>query len=145
MKKYEEQDETHSSINFVSEPNELTYNRLVLGDLTYKAEIIDAFLQTYELTKERIANILHVSLPTLYRWIQQNKSLDKQTSLTVMSTADLFNYGIKVFGSKESFFKWMHLPNTAFGGLEPMSLIELPDGLSKVRNLIGRIEHGVFS
>jgi putative toxin-antitoxin system antitoxin component (TIGR02293 family) len=58
---------------------------------------------------------------------------------------DLFLYGTDVFGSQENFFKWLQLPNAALGGMEPQELIEIPDGISKVRDILGRIEYGVYS
>jgi putative toxin-antitoxin system antitoxin component (TIGR02293 family) len=54
-------------------------------------------------------------------------------------------YGNEVFGSQTNFFKWLELPNTALGGLEPKELLEIPNGVSKVRDLLGRIEYGVYS
>jgi putative toxin-antitoxin system antitoxin component (TIGR02293 family) len=58
---------------------------------------------------------------------------------------DLFLYGSDVFESRENFFKWLDLPNRALGGLTPKELLEIPGGISKVKDLLGRIEHGVYS
>jgi putative toxin-antitoxin system antitoxin component (TIGR02293 family) len=63
----------------------------------------------------------------------------------LLEAADLFLYGIEVFESKANFFKWLQLPNTSLGDIEPQELIEIPGGISKVRDVLGRIEHGVYS
>ncbi len=39
----------------------------------------------------------------------------------------------------------MNLPNTASGGMKPQDLVVYSDGVTKVRDVIGRIEHGVYS
>jgi putative toxin-antitoxin system antitoxin component (TIGR02293 family) len=89
--------------------------------------------------------MLNISEPTIYRWIKANKQLERNISVKLFEIADLFLYGTEVFGSREDFFKWLNLPNTALGRMEPRELIEIPGGVSKVKDLLGRIEHGVYS
>jgi putative toxin-antitoxin system antitoxin component (TIGR02293 family) len=109
------------------------------------ANVIKNFRLHFDLSRDIMADMLNVSAPTLYRWTKSNKNLERNYSVKLFEIADLFLYGIEVFESKENFFKWLNLPNTALGGLEPQELIEIPDGVSKVRDIIGRIEHGVYS
>ena len=107
--------------------------------------IIKNFSEYFDLSKSDTADLLDVSEPTLYRWAKQNKNLERNHSIRIFEITDLFLYGIEVFESKENFFKWLNLPNAALGGMEPKELVEIPDGLSKVRDVIGRIEYGVYS
>lgn len=109
------------------------------------ANVVKNFRVYFDLSRDIMAEMLNISTPTLYRWTKSNKNLERNYSIKLFEIADLFLYGIEVFESKENFFKWLNLPNTALGGLEPMELIEIPDGVSKVRDIIGRIEHGVYS
>ena len=109
------------------------------------ANVIKNFRLHFDLSRDTMANMLNVSAPTLYRWTKSNRNLERNYSIKLFEIADLFLYGIEVFESKENFFKWLNLPNTALGGLEPQELVEIPDGVSKVRDIIGRIEHGVYS
>jgi len=71
--------------------------------------------------------------------------LDSVFSVKLFQVTDLFLYGSGVFGSRDNFFKWMILSNTAPGGMEPQELVIYSDGVSKVRGVLGRIEHGVYS
>lgn len=109
------------------------------------ADVIRNFRIYFDLSRELTADILDISAPTLYRWAKTNKKLDRNFSIKLFEISDLFLYGSEVFGSKENFFKWMNLPNTALGGMEPLELIEIPGGVSKVKDVVGRIEHGVYS
>lgn len=109
------------------------------------ASVLKNFKSYFDLKRNTIAEMLNVSEPTLYRIAKHNKRLDRNFTIKLFEITDLFVYGIEVFGDKENFFKWLNLPNTALGGFQPIELIEIPDGISKVRDIIGRIEHGVYS
>ncbi len=108
-------------------------------------DAIRNFSHYFDLSKHFTASILNLSEPTLYRLLKSNDVLKRNYSVQLFEVSDLFLYGIEVFESKENFFKWLQLPNTALGGIEPQNLIEIPGGVSKVRDLIGRIEHGIYS
>jgi putative toxin-antitoxin system antitoxin component (TIGR02293 family) len=124
---------------------ESPFDFIQIADTGIKAVIISNFRTYFEVSKEETANMLNISSPTLYRWIKANKELEKNTTIQLFEVADLFLYGEEVFGSKKNFYKWLKLPNSALGGLEPNSLIDLPGGVAKVRDILGRIEYGVYS
>jgi len=109
------------------------------------AGIINNFRTYFNISRDAAAHMLNISEPTLYRWIKANKNLERNYSVKLFEIADLFLYGSEVFGSKDNFFKWLSLPNTALGAMEPQELIEIPGGLSKIKDILGRIEHGVYS
>jgi len=109
------------------------------------AYAINNFKDGFDVSLSQVASILSSSEPTLYRRIKSNKSLPKNDAIKLLEVTDLFLYGESLFGSKEDFFKWMELPNTALGGMRPMELVGFPEGVSKVMDLLGRIEFGVYS
>jgi putative toxin-antitoxin system antitoxin component (TIGR02293 family) len=106
---------------------------------------ISNFSRHFNLSKEFVAQILDISSPTLYRWTKANKSLERNFSVKLFDIIDLFLYGEEVFGDRDKFFKWLKLPNEALGGNEPLTLMEIPGCLSLVRDILGRIEYGVYS
>lgn len=108
-------------------------------------DVLSNFRIYFNLSRDLTANMLNISAPTLYRWSKSNKNLERNFSVKLFEITDLFLYGSEVFGDNNNFFKWLKLPNTALGGMEPLELIEIPGGVSKVRDVIGRIEHGVYS
>lgn len=109
------------------------------------ADVIQNFRIHFNLSRDLMASMLNISTPTLYRWTRSNKNLDRNFSIKLFEITDLFLYGSEVFGNDSNFLKWLNLPNTALGGMEPIDLIEMPSGVSKVKDIIGRIEHGVYS
>jgi len=109
------------------------------------AHVILNFRKHFNIPRELAADMLNVSAPTIYRWVRENKKLERNYSVQLFELADLFLYGSEIFQNDKNFFKWLKLPNTAMGGLEPQELLEIPGGVSKVRDLLGRIEFGVYS
>ena len=124
---------------------ESSFDFLLLAGKGINAEIIKNFSVYFNLSRDTTAALLNVSAPTIYRWISSSKKLDRNLSAKLFEVADLFLYGIEVIGDQENFFKWIELPNTALGGMKPIEVIELPEGVSMVKDIIGRIEYGVFS
>lgn len=131
--------------NYVQAKIESPFDFIHIASKGVNANIINNFRIYFNITKDTTAHMLNISEPTLYRWIKANKNLERNYSVKLFEIADLFLYGSELFGNKDSFFKWLNLPNTALGGMEPQELIEIPGGISKVKDILGRIEYGVYS
>jgi len=52
---------------------------------------------------------------------------------------------VKVLGSEERAVRWLHSANHALNGDLPISLINSEVGARLVEELLGRIEHGLYS
>ena len=130
---------------YVNAEVESPFDFIYLANKGISANVVKNFSIYFNLSWNLTAHMLNVSEPTLYRWTKANKNLERNFSVKLLEIADLFLYGSEVFENKQIFFKWLNLPNTALGGLEPMELVEIPGGVSKVRDILGRIEHGVYS
>ena len=63
----------------------------------------------------------------------------------IVGLADIYSYGYEVFEEENRFNQWMFRPNIALGGLPPFDLIDNQFGREEVKNLIGRIDYGVYS
>lgn len=129
----------------IQENLESFFDFIQLASKGLDANIIYNFKDYFNLSLETTADMLCVSEPSIYRWTKANKPLDRNISLKLFEISELFLSGIELFESKENFFKWLYLPNTALGGLLPSDLISMPEGISKIRDILGRIEHGVYS
>jgi len=130
---------------YVQATIESPYDFIQIASKGINANVIKNFRVYFNISRDSAAHMLNISAPTLYRWIKVNKSLDRNYSVQLFELADLFLFGAEVFSGKENFLKWLSLPNTALGGMEPGELIKIPGGVSKVKDILGRIEHGVYS
>ena len=131
--------------NYVQAKIESPYDFIHIASRGINANVILNFRKYFNISRDSTASMLSVSEPTLYRWTKANKILARNYSIQLFEIVDMFIYGTEVFDSNENFFKWLNLPNTALGGFEPQDLIEIPGGISKVKDILGRIEHGVYS
>lgn len=124
---------------------ESTYDFIRIADRGIKAKALHNIRSFCHLQKSDFAQILNISTSTLYRWIKENRILDRHSSIKLLELYDLFRYGSEVFEDIPTFLQWLHLPNQALGAMKPLTLLEIPEGISKVRGLLGRIEYGVYS
>jgi putative toxin-antitoxin system antitoxin component (TIGR02293 family) len=63
----------------------------------------------------------------------------------IVGLADIYSYGYEVFEEQERFNKWMFRPNKALGNHAPYDLVNNQFGREEVKNLIGRIDYGVYA
>jgi putative toxin-antitoxin system antitoxin component (TIGR02293 family) len=93
---------------------------------------------------DTLARLLSVTRATLINKKKEEK-FTGALSERIVGLADLYAYGKKVFGERERFNAWMNDPNKALGGKTPLDLIDNQFGREEVKNIIGRIEWGVYS
>ncbi|MBD3620362.1 MAG: DUF2384 domain-containing protein [Chromatiales bacterium] len=60
--------------------------------------------------------------------------------------ADIYQAALQLFdGDQVAAERWLRTPAKALGGRAPLELLEFKDGTKVVRDLIGRLEHGVIT
>jgi putative toxin-antitoxin system antitoxin component (TIGR02293 family) len=93
---------------------------------------------------DKLAKLLSVTRATLI-----NKSGDEKfnTALSerIFGLADIYSYGYDVFEDETKFNQWMFRQNKALGGKTPFEVCNNQFGREEVKNIIGRIEYGVYS
>ncbi|MEL1242974.1 antitoxin Xre/MbcA/ParS toxin-binding domain-containing protein [Flavobacterium sp. DGU11] len=97
-----------------------------------------------ELDYDKLSNALSVTRATLI-----NKKGTEKFSATIsermIGLADIYSYGYEVFEDEAKFNDWMFRPNRALGGKLPYDVIDNQFGREEVKNIIGRIDYGVYS
>lgn len=97
------------------------------------------------LPMERLAVSIGISPRTLTRR-KKEKKLTASESDRLVSISRLLALANELFeGNREKAFRWFRMPNRAFGNLSPLEMAATETGAREVENLIGRLEHGVFS
>lgn len=72
-------------------------------------------------------------------------SLNPEESDRVLRIARLLDRAAEAFGDPDEAAAWLKAPNVALGGATPLAYAETEIGAREVENLIGRLEHGVYS
>lgn len=155
--------------NIVSEPAVKTLSTknyqfdVILTDATQKPESqLTAFEKMYivrdgvskkdlELLKSKaeldytmLAKALSVTRATLINK-KRTQKFNSGLSEKILGMADLYSYGFEVFEDESRFNQWMARPNKALGGQAPYDLIDNQFGREEVKNLIGRVDYGIYS
>jgi putative toxin-antitoxin system antitoxin component (TIGR02293 family) len=118
--------------------------KMVMVDRGVTKKDLESLKAKTDLDYDELAQVLSVGRATLIN----KKGTDKFSpplSEKIVGLADLYSYGYEVFEDSERFNQWMLRPNKALGGRAPYDLIHNQFGREEVRNVIGRIEYGVFS
>jgi uncharacterized protein (DUF2384 family) len=58
---------------------------------------------------------------------------------------DVYEYGYEVFEDRDKFNKWIQTNNRALGNRIPLEVMDTIFGIDEVKNVITRIDHGVYS
>ena len=95
------------------------------------------------LDKLRVA--VRIAPRTLTRRRRENK-LSPEESDRLVSLSRLLSITFELFeGDAAAGLRWFTDPNRALGGMAPIEASATETGAREVENLIGRLEHGVFT
>jgi putative toxin-antitoxin system antitoxin component (TIGR02293 family) len=97
------------------------------------------------LPTEKLAATIGMSPRTLTRRKKENK-LTASESDRLVSISRLLSLSVELFeGDNAQAFRWFVNKNRALGSISPLEMAATETGSREVENLIGRLEHGVFS
>ena len=97
-----------------------------------------------KLDYDKLSKALSVTMSTLIKKKAEQK-FSPTLSERIMSLADIYSYGYEVFEDEAKFNQWMFSPNHALGGKAPYDVIDNQFGREEVKNIIGRIDYGIYS
>lgn len=118
-----------------------------------KMEKLKLGLSKYDLEKlklrtkldyDKLSKALSVTRSTLIKK-KGGQKFSPTLSERMMGLADIYSYGYEVFEDEAKFNQWMFKPNQALGGKSPYDVIDNQFGREEVKNIIGRIDYGIYS
>lgn len=104
----------------------------------------EALQELLGLGAEELAGHLSISRSTLVRRRKSGR-LDMQESDRLLRYARLYARTKDVLGDDDAAREWLRSPARALGYVSPLEFAETEAGAREAENLLGRIEHGVFS
>ncbi|MCI0641798.1 MAG: DUF2384 domain-containing protein [Gemmataceae bacterium] len=103
------------------------------------------FQKTSGFPLERIARVLHIPARTLARRKKSGR-LKPDESERLLRLARLFDQAIDLFeGDVAAAAQWFREPVRGLAEQAPLTFAETEFGAREVENLIGRLEHGVYT
>jgi putative toxin-antitoxin system antitoxin component (TIGR02293 family) len=92
--------------------------------------------------KDFAAGLLDLSYKTVSRYQKEKKTFSPLQSEYIIKTITLFHKGEEVFGTTESFKRWLDKPAFGLGNIIPRNIITTVSGINFVMEELNRIERG---
>ncbi len=109
------------------------------------ASAIDRFQKFTGLTTEELSQLVGIPLRSLSRRKKVGR-LSPHQSDRLIRASKVFEEAVSLFdGDVEAARDWLQRPQRALGGEKPLTFAQTEIGAREVRDLIGRLEHGVFT
>lgn len=125
--------------------NKMTsFEKMALLDLGLKKAHLESFKTKAHLDYDKLAQALSVTRATLINK-KGNEPYSENVSEKILALTDLYSYGYEVFEDENKFNGWMFCPNESLGGKMPFDIVDNQFGREEIKNLIGRIEYGIYS
>ena len=115
---------------------------LVRSGLPHSA--LESLSSLLKLPAESLSAPLALPKRTLARRKRQTR-LTAEESDRLLRLARVTAEAMNVLGTPEKASRWLQKPNRALGNATPLSELDTDIGVRLVEQLLGRIEHGVFS
>lgn len=134
------------SKGLISEPI-ATYgsSRIALIRRGLPFKILQEILVKSQLSKQDLETIFQISVRTLQRF-EAHQNLSPSLTEKVLELNEIFEMGQDVFGKEHTLTtKWLQEPNEALGKVSPLSLLDTHAGFQQVKQVLGRLMHGVYS
>lgn len=166
MKNYK----VHNNVNLLKEPEvfyllDNPFDRIVgvLGGVEQVGQVVNSDIDLITITRkglpksvvytvcevlgismDKLSDLLHISHRTLQRKADEDL-LGVSSTEQLFEIADLVSEGIDVFNTLDNFRSWLHSTPYIFNSQKPLDFLDTRFGIQYVKNIIGRIAHGIPS
>lgn len=107
-------------------------------------ESLELVMERFGISREEISSALDLPARTLARRKQEQR-LRRDESDRLFRLVRIASQAAEVLGGDGKASRWLHAPNRALGGRPPLELLDTDLGSRQVEEVLGRIEHGVYS
>lgn len=106
--------------------------------------VLEAVVSRFHLNRDELSATLDLPARTLARRKLEQR-LRPNESDRLYRFVRIATRASEVLGEEEKALQWLRAPNRALGGQPPLSRLDTDLGARQVEDILGRIEHGVFS
>lgn len=109
-----------------------------------ETSVLQALLGAFtEIATSEVLKAIGVSSKTLDR--KENARLNRSHSDAAFALIEIAGMAERVFGSPHLAQQWLVKPATGLNGQRPLDLLTTSPGIGAVKDLLGRIEYGVYA
>lgn len=110
----------------------------------FRFSMLAAFQERYRLSQQQLRELVDMSERTVARRKQEQR-LSKPESDRLYRVARVAALAEQIFGSASAAEHWLKEANPTLGNVTPLTLMDTDEGTQAVTDVLGRIEHGVYS
>jgi len=103
---------------------------------------LEGLLAALDLPLRTVGQALAIPERTMHR-LKKSPVVPAVIADKVARAHDVLRRAAEVLGSREAGRQWLTRPNPALGNKTPLSLLDTSLGWEQVKQVLGRIEHGV--
>jgi putative toxin-antitoxin system antitoxin component (TIGR02293 family) len=97
-----------------------------------------------DISADTLASTVNIATRTLARRKKEGRFRSDESE-RVLRIASLFDRALQVLHSQNRVQLWFKSPQKGLGGQTPLEYADTEPGAREVEDLLGRLEHGVFS
>ena len=105
---------------------------------------VQNILEKTAITKMQLSYIIHISYRQLNRYEADDKLSTEQSNF-LYEFSRLYVRTTDILGDASIADAWLHRPNTALGGKNPIEILDTIEGFRMVEDLLSQIEYGFYS
>lgn len=123
------------------------HNDIDLIEITRKGlpkSVVQTISNILSISMEKMSQLIHVSYRTIQRKGDKDL-LNVYSTEQILEIAEVISRGIDVLGSLENFTTWLHQEIRHLDYKKPINYLDTSFGTKLIKDILGRIEYGVYS
>ncbi len=122
-------------------------NDIDLIEITRKGlpkSVVITLSEILGISMEQMSSLIHVSHRTIQRK-SDTDLLNVYSTEQILEIAEVISRGIEVLGTLEAFTKWLQVKLRVLNYKTPLDFLDTTFGAKLIKDILGRLEHGVYS
>ncbi|MBT2949667.1 DUF2384 domain-containing protein [Vibrio anguillarum] len=111
----------------------------------FKPRVYRNIIERTKLSQNEFYNITQIPVSTIKRRLRNDERFSTQESDAIYRLAMLIKLATELFNDEKKALEWIKESVYGLGGKRPLDMVSTTVDFEIVKDLIGRVEHGVFS
>lgn len=111
----------------------------------FRVNVYRNIIDRTQLSQAEFQQVTHIPVSTIKRRLKNNERFSTQESDAMYRLAMLIKLATDLFNDEQQALAWMRDSVYGLGGKRPLDMVSTSVDFETVKDLIGRIEHGVFT
>lgn len=111
----------------------------------FEPQVYKNIVARTKLTQSEFHDVTHIPVSTIKRRLKNDERFTMQESDAIYRLAMLIKLATELFDDEKRALEWMREPVYGLAGKRPLDMVSTSVDFEIVKDLIGRVEHGVFA